>query len=566
MDELEPRIDTTDEGPASAETGEGAPTAPRKRRMRWIVGGLVAALAIGATVAAVMVLGAKPVPEALRYLPSDSVFVIELRPELPGDQRQNLGNLLAHFPGFADQSTLSAKLDETLDRIVSQGSNGSVDYATRVKPLLAGPLVAGAGTASLSGMASGGSGASGLLVATTDGSATCDLVFGSSTALETHRSIELRSVENDLVCAVDGHFMLMGDAASIRAGIDAHAGAKGVDTNAHFAAARKSLAADHLGLLYVDVKGMVALADQLTPEAGIAATLGSSAADWVIVGMRVLDDAVLFEAQAAPISPPDLPSGAPTAAPAAKSRFAPLLPADTYGFIEIHGTGALLQRTLATLKTDPSQADAMAQLEEGLAALGGIDNLAAWIEEVGIAAMPSGDGAKSISNFAFRRFGRGRNCTNTTSAAPSGLAVKYHTLDPAAPVVRSYSFIARDPRNRESLHVECALGTILIDHVVDGTVVAFLPDTNVQDPFADEFLVGHLGDHHGAVHPEHDDVINVRTLTDEFEIPKTGPCESFLPIHVQLAVGHRDLGGHDGVEGADLSLALAPCRTSSSIP
>src|SRR4051794_967687 len=75
-------------------------------RRRWIAGGAVAVAAVAATAAAVFVLGSRPTPEALRYIPGDSSVVVELRFDVPGDQLQKVGNLLAHFPGFKDQSSL----------------------------------------------------------------------------------------------------------------------------------------------------------------------------------------------------------------------------------------------------------------------------------------------------------------------------------------------------------------------------------------------------------------------------------------------------------------------------
>ena len=51
----------------------------------------------------------------------------------PAISARHLGNFLAHFPGFADQSILDQKIDEVLERLVSEGSDGSVDYATRVE-------------------------------------------------------------------------------------------------------------------------------------------------------------------------------------------------------------------------------------------------------------------------------------------------------------------------------------------------------------------------------------------------------------------------------------------------
>ncbi|HSL98184.1 MAG TPA: hypothetical protein VK831_06390, partial [Candidatus Deferrimicrobiaceae bacterium] len=96
-----------------------APTAiAAPSRGRWLIGLGIAGVAIGLALVAALVLGGRQTPEALRYVPADAVIVAELRLDLPGDQLQKVGNLLAHFPGFADQSTLAGKLDEAGDRLL----------------------------------------------------------------------------------------------------------------------------------------------------------------------------------------------------------------------------------------------------------------------------------------------------------------------------------------------------------------------------------------------------------------------------------------------------------------
>ena len=69
----------------------------------------------------------------------------KLRLDLPGDQRQKLGNFLANFPGFKDQSQLEPKLDEALDRLVRSATNGKPDYTTKIKPWFGGQIVVGIG-------------------------------------------------------------------------------------------------------------------------------------------------------------------------------------------------------------------------------------------------------------------------------------------------------------------------------------------------------------------------------------------------------------------------------------
>ena len=135
-----------------------------------------------------------------------------------------------------------------------------------------------------------------------------------------------------------------------------------------------SVTGDGLAMVYLDGKAMAKLIEDAAPSAGIDATMTASVPDWMVIGLRVVDDAVQIEVDFGRVAAPKLPSGAPTAPPAT-SHFAPLLPGDTFGFVEVHGAGANLQRTLAPLKADPSQAAMVESIEQALAAAGGVENL-----------------------------------------------------------------------------------------------------------------------------------------------------------------------------------------------
>jgi len=102
--------------PAPSEPDGSAPAAAavagRSSRTRWIVAGIALVLVAGLTIGAGILLTSRATPEALGYIPSSMTVVAEVRMDLPGDQLQKVGNLLAHFPGFKDQSTLTQKLSE----------------------------------------------------------------------------------------------------------------------------------------------------------------------------------------------------------------------------------------------------------------------------------------------------------------------------------------------------------------------------------------------------------------------------------------------------------------------
>jgi len=380
---------------ADAAPGLAAVTAPTQMvgasRVRWLVGGGLAVAAVAALVLAAALLGASPLPDALKYVPADSAVVVELRPELPGDQRQHVGNFLAHFPGFEDQSTLSDKIDEALARIIDDATNGQIDYATRVKPLLAGPMAISVSADAFGSMASGNSPTGYLAIATTDGAVSCDTVFGATTALETYREVEIRSVGADLACAVHDRYLLAGTADSIHDGLDARLDGAGIDTSAKYKAARAAVEGDQLATFYLDGTPLVDLMRDAT--AGLGAVIPDLGSDfWAMEGLRVIDDAIVLDAYGAPLEAADLASGAPTSAAASESRFAAHLPAGSLGFVEIHGVGAYLGQALAALRADATQADVLTQIEDALRVLGGTDNLTSWIEEVGAAAVPTSDG------------------------------------------------------------------------------------------------------------------------------------------------------------------------------
>ena len=130
-------------GAGSATTPAGSePAAPAAGRpkglVRWGVALLGVALLVGAVSVAAAFLAAGAATSVVQgWLPNDTVAYLELRADLPGDQRAKMGDILAKFPGFADQASLDAKIDEALDRILEQSG---VDWTTDVKPWLGGEV------------------------------------------------------------------------------------------------------------------------------------------------------------------------------------------------------------------------------------------------------------------------------------------------------------------------------------------------------------------------------------------------------------------------------------------
>ncbi len=126
--------------PIGGAPGTGA-AGPRRSRARWVAALGIVALIVGVTAFATLSLtGSSPASTVAGYVPADSVAYGELRLDLPGDQRQEIGKFLSKFPGFADQAALDTKLDEVLDRLLADGTDGKQTYTRDIKPWFDGEL------------------------------------------------------------------------------------------------------------------------------------------------------------------------------------------------------------------------------------------------------------------------------------------------------------------------------------------------------------------------------------------------------------------------------------------
>ena len=374
-----------------------APVAPGSNRARWIIGLGVAGIAIAATVGALLLLSRPSTPAALSYIPGDAPFVAELRLDLPGDQTQRLGNLLAHFPGFADQSTLTDKIDEALSRLVEMGGpRTGVDYRTDIKPWLNGALFVGMLPPA------GGLDAAGpeqlVISATTDGTVNCAATFeGQTVTHETYRGLDLvLSPDSQFACVLDGRQALVGEPATVRKALDAKADGSGMNQRPEYGAARTALGGDRLATIYVNGTALQALMPTpsiLEGPVGLPAFLTPSLPAWMIAGVRAEDDALVIDAVTGPIPAPTAgPSLLPMPAGHA-SLIAPMLPADTLAYIEIQGAGVGLQNLLTQLREVPELAAPLAMLD----GLGGGSGLVSWIDDVGLAVSAQGLTPTAIS-------------------------------------------------------------------------------------------------------------------------------------------------------------------------
>jgi hypothetical protein len=314
--------------------------------------------------------------------------VAELRLDLPGDQMQRLGNLLAHFPGFADQSTLGAKLDEALGRLVTSGSNGTTSYESDVKPWVSGPLFVGFLGEALDAMASGpGSTPTGMIIsATTNGAAACPTTSGGQAVThEAYKNLDLViSPNKEFACVLDGRQALLGDPATVKKALDAKAAGTGMDKSATYQKARAALGGDRLATMFMSTTTLQALMPTPTalPVPGLENLVGALP-EWIIAGVRAEDDAFVMDTVVAPAPAPSaLPSMLPLP-PAHGSLITGALPATTLGYVEIQGAGVALQNLLTALRSVPDLQQPLQMLDGA----GGAGELVGWIDDMGLAVL-----------------------------------------------------------------------------------------------------------------------------------------------------------------------------------
>jgi hypothetical protein len=385
--------DETPHAEIESQAAAGAPASPvpttvvagRGTRRRWAIALVVAAVAIGAALAAASFLGRPQAPEALRYVPADSVVVAEMRLDLPGDQRARLGSLLAHFPGFKDQSILDDKIDEALGRIVRSSTDGAVDYEAELKPFVRAPVFLF--TTSVQATEAG----SFAVVATVDGKATCATAFRDRpTTDQTYRDVRIEVQEaGRLACAIDGRHALIGDVDLVKAAIDTRRDGRAIDGSARYRDARAAIPGDRLATLFYSGEGLRSLAS----AAPSLAPMIDALPDWAVIGVRAEDASLVADVVYAPPKASSVATGAtssPTHAPARRSAIAVHLPPDTIFEADAHEAGRAIVDGLAALRSDPAFAADLEQIDQAVSFLGGIGSLVGWIDDAGVAIVPDG--------------------------------------------------------------------------------------------------------------------------------------------------------------------------------
>ena len=337
--------------------------------VRWLVALVIVALVAGASIASIALVAGGGTSSALsRYAPASTTVYLELRTDLPGDQQAAVGELLANFPGFTDQSSLDFKTDQALGGLFTQVAGGSLDYVRDLKPWLGGEIAGAAGSLDTVKPATGGgvSGGWALVLATAKepaaASAFLTARLGQPTATRTHGDVTVSTVTiadlpgREIAWAIDGTTVLVGDLAAVESALDARA-TGGLAALPAFSQAVAQVPAAHVALAWVDAPALadaaIAARAAVKPDASpLPAHPTADMPAWIVGAVRAEGsgmtlDVVVPRTDTEAVGTPHV------------SRLAPRLPATTVAMVEVHDAGALLQRAITAAAKDPQARQAL---------------------------------------------------------------------------------------------------------------------------------------------------------------------------------------------------------------
>ncbi|MFH0751078.1 MAG: DUF3352 domain-containing protein, partial [Chloroflexota bacterium] len=298
------------------------------------------------------------------------------------------------------QASLDAKIDEALERLL-EGSG--VGWTADVKPWLGGEIgvaITSAafdlGGTSLENLGAGREAVADgvvLLAAVKDGPAAMAWVtkqVGGTPATESYAGGEITVVSGvpggTVAFAVRGSVMVLGPVKAVKASLDT-GGSSPVATTESFIAARQTAPSAYLGFGYLDTKAFVdaalaAAGDQAGLPAGCLDLVVEKIPAWAAGSARAEDDALVFTTTIKT-------TGAASTMKESASSIASHLPASTVAVIDVRDLGPRLVAAIDSLKTtlacDPSAAEAMTQVEQALAAVGGAEALIGWVGDTAVA-------------------------------------------------------------------------------------------------------------------------------------------------------------------------------------
>jgi len=367
-------------------------------RARWaIAAGVVAVVAVATVLAINLFTGRAANAIVLGYVPSDSIMYGEVRMDLPGDQRANVGSFLSKFPGFADQSAIETKIDEILDRLVGGATNGQHAFSSDIKPWYGGQLAFSVGslpdpsTMTAPDPSAMPDARALLLVSVSDQVAAkswFDALIaesGATTTTETYGGATLTVISGEgghsgAYALLDGKVAVVGDVASVKAAVDTK-GAGSFGATPDLNVALDATTGDHVGFVYLAVRPLLDWSSQVSssdvPGLEPGSALAGLVPDWAAFALRVEGDGLVMESLAPQ-------TAAATVGEARASAVADHVPAGAILLSVSHDYGKGILGLLDTYRSEPSLKSAVETIDQALGVLGGADAAAGWIGDLGV--------------------------------------------------------------------------------------------------------------------------------------------------------------------------------------
>jgi Protein of unknown function (DUF3352) len=386
---------------------------PRSRRVRWGVAGAIVLIVALVTAGGVFVLSGAAGQKSLTagVAPKNTIAFLEVRMDLPGDQRSKLADFMSHFPGFQDRALFNTALDQLLNRLVSAAGLG-VNYTSDLKPWMQGefslaemnmgsyapgsvsiPMMGGA-TPTPAGPVSYAS-----WPGYTPPSAVAIFALKDRTAAETwvasqvgrlHVTMTGQSYAGTTIYATSGanvgayaftdQDLFVGTVPGVEAALDTKTQGSLAD-NANYQAAMKSLSGDSLARFFVDAKSFVSDTIDSLNQMMAAFPTGASAMPtfalatsdlpaWLAGSVRAESGQMVVNVTMPRTAADNLGLGNHA------SRLASLLPGTTVAVAEAHSVGKVITAQMAKVDaTAGATAAALAQIKDVLSKIGGAD----WI-------------------------------------------------------------------------------------------------------------------------------------------------------------------------------------------
>ena len=380
------------------------PSAAKSSRARWVAAAGLIALVVGATALITLSLTASTsTSKVLGYVPADSTMYGEVRLDLPGDQRQKIGQFLSKFPGFADQAALETKLDEVLDRLTSDSTDGKQHYTTDIKPWFDGQMAFSVGPIpafSANDPSAMPKAFRALLLVSVKDEALAKAWFGKAFTdagitgtTESYGGTELTLFSDpkmpDLKAGfgvVGGKVAVVGDETSVKAAVDTK-GSSAITKAPGFAAADSTLKGDDVGFMYIDMKALMAasmrMSQSLASSPPVSEAMLAMIPDWMAMRMRVEGDALLLDSVF-----PHLEAAAKDNHPNGVAAYAP---PSTFALLSGNDYGETLKKTFAIYRNEPQFADTFKQIDQAAGLVGGLDAAVGWMGDSGVVISKTGD-------------------------------------------------------------------------------------------------------------------------------------------------------------------------------